>query len=61
MEQQKSYCDWEVGKLMGMIEGLALQGVLTESVCGKMTELLHSIDNFKDQLFFIIKKEPKNE
>ena len=35
MEQQKSYCDWEVGKLMGMIEGLALQGVITEAVCEK--------------------------
>ena len=45
MEQQKSYCDWEVGKLMGMIEGLALQGVITEAVCEKMTGLLHSIDN----------------
>ena len=56
MEQQKRYCDWEGGKLMGMIEGLALQGVLTEAVCRKMTELLHSIDNFKDQLFSIIKK-----
>ena len=56
MEQQKSYCDWNVGKLIGMIEGLALQGVITESVCEKMTDLLHSIDNFKDQLFSIIKK-----
>ena len=35
MEQQKSYCDWNVGKLMGMIEGLALQGVITEAVCEK--------------------------
>jgi hypothetical protein len=61
MEQQKSYYDWEVGKLTGMIEGLALQGVITESVCKKMTDLLHSIDNFKDQLFSIIKKGAKNE
>lgn len=56
MEQQKSYCDWNVGKLMGMIEGLALQGVITEAVSEKMTDLLHSIDNFKDQLFSIINK-----
>lgn len=61
MEQQKSYCDWEVGKLMGMIEGLALQRVITKAVCERMTDLLHSIDNYKDQLFSIIKKGAKNE
>lgn len=61
MEQQKSYCDWCVGKLMGMIEGLALQGVITEAVCERMTDLLHSIDNFKDQLFSIITKGAKND
>lgn len=49
-EGAKSFNEWNLAKLDGMIEGLTSQRVLTKDVCQRLKELLHDIETYTHRL-----------
>ena len=49
-EGAKSFNEWNIAKLEGVIEGLMAQRTITKDVCQRLKELLHDIETYTHRL-----------